>query len=107
MEIIDIGLYVSYGLIIIAAVAAIVLPLIGSLSHPKSLLKAGIGIVVLIVIFVIGWALSDSGVTAEYTTLGVGSTTSKFVGGALIAMYILMVIAIIGIVITELNKAIK
>ncbi|MGK7391699.1 MAG: hypothetical protein ACNS60_15200 [Candidatus Cyclobacteriaceae bacterium M2_1C_046] len=106
-NIIDIGLYVSYGLLIIAAVAAIILPLINSLSQPKALLKAGVGVVTLVVIFLIGYVISDSGVTTMYTTLGVGPETSKFVGGALIAMYILMVIAIIGIIVTEFNKAIK
>lgn len=106
-NLIDISLYVSYGLLIIAAIAAILLPFINSLSNPKSLIKSGIGIAVIVVLFVIGWAIADSGITAKYTTLGVDSSTSRFVGGALITMYILMIMAIIGIIITELNKAIK
>lgn len=107
MEFIDIGLYVSYGLLLIAAIAAVVLPLINSISHPKSLLKSGIGIVAIALLFIIGYIVSDSAVSAKYTTLGVGEGESKFVGGALITMYILFIIAIVGIVITELNKAIK
>ena len=107
MEFIDIGLYVSYGLLLIAAIAAVLLPLINSFSNPKSLLKSGIGIVVIALLFVISYIVADSGVTAKYTTLGVGEGESKFVGGALITMYILFVVAMVGIVITELNKAIK
>jgi hypothetical protein len=107
MEFIDIGLYVSYGLLLIAAIAAIILPLINSFSNPKSLVKSGIGIAVIVVLFVIGYIIADSGVTTKYTTLGVGEGESKFVGGALLTMYMLFIIAIIGIVITELNKAIK
>lgn len=107
MEFIDIGLYVSYGLLLIAAIAAIVLPLINSFSNPKSLVKSGIGIAVIVVLFVVGYVIADSGVTAKYTTLGVGEGESKFVGGALLTMYMLFVIALVGIVITELNKAIK
>lgn len=107
MELIDIGLYVAYLLLGLGVLAAIILPLINSLSQPKSLMKAGIGVAVIAVLFIIGYAVADSGITAKYTTLGVGEGTSKFVGGALITMYILFIIAIIGIVITELNKAIK
>jgi hypothetical protein len=107
MEFIDIGLYVSYGLLLIAAIAAIILPLINSFSNPKSLVKSGIGIAVIVILFVIGYIIADSGVTTKYTTLGVGEGESKFVGGALLTMYMLFIIAIVGIVITELNKAIK
>lgn len=107
MEFIDIGLYVAYGLLLIAAIAAIVLPLINSFSNPKSLIKSGIGIAVIAVLFIVGYIIADSGVTSKYTTLGVGEGESKFVGGALLTMYILFIIAIVGIAITEVNKAIK
>lgn len=107
MELIDIGLYVAYGLLIIAALAAIALPLISSFSQPKVLIKTGIGVITIVVLFLISYAIADSGVTAKYTTFGVGEGISKFVGGALITMYILFIVAFVGIIITELNKAIK
>lgn len=107
MELIDIGLYVAYGLLIIAIIAAVVLPIVNSFSHPKSLIKSGIGIVAIIVLFVICYLIAGNDVTAKYTTLGVGEGTSKFVGGALITMYVLFILAIVGIIVTELNKAIR
>lgn len=107
MEFVDIGLYVAYGLLIIAALAAIILPLVNSFSNPKSLVKAGIGIAVLVVLFLIGYVLASDEVTSKYTTLGVGEGISKFVGGALITMYILFIVAIVSIIITEVNKAFK
>ena len=50
---IDIGLYAAYILMGVAAVAAIVMNLVNSLGNPKSLLKSGIGIVLLGLIFFI------------------------------------------------------
>lgn len=107
MEFLDIGLYVSYGLLIIAILAAIILPLINSLSNPKSLLKTGAGVIGIVVLFLICYLIADSGVNGKYMTLGVTEGTSKFVGGALLTMYVLFIVAIVGIIITELNKAIK
>jgi hypothetical protein len=45
---IDAGLYIAYGMIILAALGAIVLPLIQSAGDPKALLKSGIGVVAIL-----------------------------------------------------------
>lgn len=104
---INIALWVAMIMVAIAALAAIVLPLINSLSHPKSLIRSAIGVVALIVLFVITWSIADSSVTNAYIEFGVNETSSKFVGGSLMLMYVLFIIAVIGIVFSEINKAIK
>ena len=104
---IDISLYISYALLIVAIIAAVAMPLINSLGEPKNLIKTGIGLLGLLVLFLISWALSGDEVTARYLTGGVDESLSKSIGGALTMMYILMAIAIIGIVYTEVNKALK
>lgn len=108
MDSIDIILYVSYALTILAAIAAIVFPIINSVSDPKSMIKSGLGLVALVVVFGISWALSGSEFT-EYqaSEFGMNATLSQFVGGILTMMYLLTGIAIIGIVYTEFSKMIK
>lgn len=108
MDSIDIALYLSYGLTILAAIAAIVFPIVNSIGEPKTLIKSGIGLGVLIVIFGISWGLSGSDFSAvQASEYGMDAGLSKFVGGLLTMMYLLTGIAIIGIVYTEFSKIIK
>ena len=101
MDIIDVGLYASYILIVLCALAAVVIPLIQSFGDPQSLVKSGIGLAVLAVVFLIGYALADG------NSAGATETTSKVVGAGIIAMYIFFFMALFGIVYTEISKMIK
>lgn len=103
----DIALYVSYGLIIIAALAALILPLIQSFSDPASLVKTAAGVGILLVVFFVGYALSGNEVTPIYTRWNVDATASKWIGGTLITMYIFLAAAILGILVTEVSKVFK
>ncbi|MCH7408830.1 hypothetical protein MM239_05450 [Belliella sp. DSM 111904] len=109
MDSIDIFLYVSYLLIIIGTIVAVLMPLIKSLDNPKSLAKTGAGIVILGVIFFIAFSTADSEVAPKYLgdPFNMTPTLTKFVGGTLVTTYILAIVALVGIVFTELNKAIK
>jgi hypothetical protein len=90
--------------LVIASLAAIILPLISSLSNPRALLKSGIGIAALAIIFLIGWSMSTPEINAQF---GVTEGASKIIGGSLITMYILFVVAIIGIVASEIYKIVQ
>lgn len=107
MDTFDIFLYLAYTLVIVAAIAAIVLPLINALSDPKSLLMSGLGVLALVVVFIVGYAISGNEVTAVYTKFEVGPDLSKAVGGALIMTYILGIGAVLGIIYTEFIKIVK
>jgi hypothetical protein len=107
MEIVDIMLYGAYLLVIVATLGAIVLPLISALSNPKSLLKSVLGIAVIGVVYLIGWAVSGDEVTAKYIQFDISSTSSRVIGGVLITTYLLMGIAVISIVYSEIAKIIK
>jgi len=109
MDSIDIFIFVAEGLIIIGAILAIVMPLIKSLDNPASLVKTGIGVAALVVVFFIAYSIADAEVLPRYAAEPFNLTPglSKFVGGALITTYALFILAIVGIVITEINKAIK
>lgn len=101
---IDIMLYVSYFLVAAAAIAAIVLPLIKSLNDPRSLITMGAGIVGIVVLFLIAYAISDNEVLPAYAREGVGPTESKLIGGTLITMYMLIILALGSIAVTEVSK---
>ncbi len=103
----DIGLYVGYGLLIIAVGAAVLLPLINTLKSPKELGKAGMALGVLVIIFLISYGLSGSEVTSKYTAQGIGESSSKLIGAGLTMFYIVFLSATIGIVYSEISKAFK
>ena len=106
--IVNVGIIVAYVLIVIGVVSAVVFPLINAVSQPQVLVKSGIGILAVAIVFGIGYALSDSGLTAKFIQSGVETEgLSKMIGGALTMVYLLMGVALIGIVYTEFSKAFK
>ncbi len=98
---IDIGIYAAYLLIILCAASSIIMPLVQSFGDPKSLVKAGLGVAALVVVFVIGYVIADP--NAEGTT----ASTSKFVGAGIITTYVAFAGAIVGILYTEIAKILK
>jgi hypothetical protein len=109
MDIYDIGLYVGYFLMIIGVIAAVLLPLINSLGNPKSLVKSGVALLALLVVFGIAYAMSDNEVTARFAAEPFSLTpgSSQFIGGLLISTYFLFIIAFVSIFVNEISKAIK
>lgn len=109
MDTTDIMLYVSYALVVLGAVVSIVLPLIKSLEDPKSLIKTGLGVVAILVLFFICYSISSNEVLPKFegAPFNLTPAMSQMVGGLMITTYVLTIVALVGIVITELNKAIK
>jgi len=103
----DVGLYIGYTLLIVAVLAAVVLPLIKAVQSPADLLKSLYGVVALLVVFGIAYAISGSGVRPNWAVVGVGEGTSKLIGAGLITFYIVVVIAFAGLIFSEINKALK
>jgi hypothetical protein len=105
----DIMLYVSYALVGIGVVVSILLPLIKSLDDPKSLLKTGLGVVVILVLFFVCYSISGNEVLPKFESdpFNLTPAMSQMVGGLMITTYVLVIVALVGIVITELNKAIR
>jgi hypothetical protein len=98
MDFIDIGLYAGYALVGLCALAAILIPLVQSFDDPKKLVKSGIGVAALVVVFLISYAMADD--SAE----GATATASKMVGAGLFTTYVFFFGAIIGILYTEVSK---
>ena len=78
---VNILLYGAYLLVFLAALGAIILPLVNALSNPKSLLKSVAGIVALGVVFLISWAVAGNEVTPLYTKFDINSASSQVIGG--------------------------
>ena len=107
MDSFNIFLYLAYTLVIVAFLAAVLLPLISAIGNPQSLLKSGLGVLFVVALYFIAYAFSGSEVTQAYSEFDVGPELSKIVGGTLIMSYLLLGFAIVGILYTEVNKIIK
>lgn len=106
MDLIDIGLWISYILFFVATLAAIVLPIVYSIGDPKSLVGVGISVAALLILFFISYVLSSDEITnpkaaAVYNVTPGGA---KLIGGSLIMMYLLFFGAIIGVAVNEIVK---
>ena len=96
---IDVGLFLSYILIGVCALAAIGMPLVKAFGDPQSLKKMGMGVGAVLVVFIISYLIVD-GTASENASAG----ASRRVGAGLFTMYILTFLAIGGIVFTEVQK---
>ncbi|MFL2996276.1 MAG: hypothetical protein ACJZ00_03945 [Cytophagales bacterium] len=107
LDLVDIILYFGYGMVIIGAVLAIGFPLWIASKNPKSLAGTGMGLGSIFVLFLIAWLLSGSEVYSSYSEFGVDASLSKFIGGMLILVYMLVGLAVSGIIYSEITKSLK
>jgi hypothetical protein len=101
------GLYVTYVAFGIALIAAVVLPMISAANNPKSLVKSGIGVAVLLIVFAIGYAVSDGSLSAFAVSEGITENGSKMIGAGLITFYVALIGTSLGLIYSEVSKAIK
>lgn len=106
-DFVDIMIIVAYALLGLAVLAVIILPIINAIGNPKSLVSGAIGLVFLLVVFGIGYSIAGSEVTATYAKFGIDAGLSKYVGGIISTTYILVLIALIGIIYTEISKIVS
>ena len=100
----------SYILLGITAAAAILFPIYALIKNPKNVFFALIGIIGLVVLFGIGYLLADDVLVKLPKTYSGGDNnpaTLKFVGTAIYAMYFLLLLAILGIFVSEIRKVFK
>jgi hypothetical protein len=107
MDIFDIMLVGTYVLFIVSVIAAVVLPIVKSLDNPQTMIKSGIGIGALLVVFLLSVLFSSGEVSAVAAKFDLGATGSRLVGAAIIMVYLLGIGAIGGIIYTEFNKIFK
>ena len=104
----DFGLYLSYFLLFLAAGAAVALPVLSAVKHPKTLGKSGIGLGLLVLIFAVSYGLSGSELNPKWQSLGVTTEfNSKLIGAGLTMFYISLIIAIIVMIYSAISKSFK
>lgn len=102
------GITVSFILSVVSIGAAIIFPIMYMISHPKSAIRAFIGLAVMLAIFGIGYALSGNEITLVYEKVGFTSPSlSKLIGGSLIMMYIMIAAVIAVTVYAEVRSLFK
>jgi hypothetical protein len=102
MDFVDIGLFASYLLVVLCALAAILIPLIQSLDDPKSLVKSGLGVLILVVVFIASYVFSEGTAQGEVT-----ASTARLVGAGLVTTYVFFFAAVVGIIYTEVSKIVN
>lgn len=101
------GLWFFYILLIGSIAAAVLMPLASAIKTPGSFKKSGLGVGALVVLFGISYVLSGSDVTALHAAKGITPETSKMIGAGLTMFYFALFGSIIGIVYSEIAKALK
>lgn len=107
MDSIDIGLYISFILLAVATASAVLMPLLNAIKHPAGLVKSLIGVGGLVVLFIVAYSVSGSELSSKAVALGVDESGSKLIGAGLILFYLVFVISVIGVIYSEVNKALK
>lgn len=111
---IDLGLNATYVLLGVALVAAILMNFANALKDPRSLIKGGIGIVVLLIVFFIGYSIAPAEIGREtaksFEAIDIDPTseeavsTFRWVGGAMSTTFILIIIAVVGLVYSSVSR---
>ena len=101
---VDAGLIIAYVLIGLCAAAAIILPLIQALGNPQSLKKIGISVGALLVVFGICYGISSGDTMGNES---VTEDTARMVAASLTLFYVLIGVALVSIIYTELVKIFK
>lgn len=106
-SLINIGIYLTYILFAVAIIALIVFPIYFMLNNFKKAKGGLLGMLVLVGVFVISYALAPADQGVFYENFGIGSGTSKLIGGGLITTYIIFAGVIITALYNEVAKWFK
>jgi len=100
--IIDIGIYVTYALVAVAVIATVLFAVFHMTQNFGKAKGALVGILILAAIILLSYAISTNEVYPN-----AGPVISKWVGGGIIATFILAGLALIAAVYTEVSKLFK
>ena len=101
-SLINIGMYVTYGLVAIAALTAVLFPIIQMFWNIRKSIPALIGVAVLVLIVLISYAVSTSEVYEN-----AGPATSQWVSAGITTTMVLVVLGVVAAVFTEIYKLVR
>lgn len=107
------GFYATFALLVIAAAAAIILPIIYTVTNPgKGLISSLIMVVALAVIFIIGYFVSGGmedtyPVKVAMNNFNVNEKQGQFIGGTIITTLILLGLGVLVLFLSEVRNLFK
>lgn len=107
MDLLDIGFYFFYAMIVIAMIAAVGFALMQTIKTRGGIIRALIILGIIAVLFVVSYVLSGDDVSVASQALGTTASTSKMIGAGLIMFYIAFAGAILALIYAEITKASK
>tara|TARA_B100001175_G_C19467704_1_gene620031 strand:+ start:995 stop:1321 length:327 start_codon:yes stop_codon:yes gene_type:complete len=107
MDLINIGIIITYIMIFGAALTAIVFSIVNMSKNKKNAKKTLYAFGALILVVLIAYFISSSEVLTSYTKYEIDSGTSKRVGMGLNTFYLLSICALITVLFTEFRKVFK
>jgi hypothetical protein len=106
-SLIEIGLYLSYALLIITLLSIIIIPVYFTIVNFKKAKQGLIGVGVLAAVLLVAYLISPADQGLFYDNMKVGPSGSKIIGGGLFATYFVMIGLIVAILYAEVGKLIK
>lgn len=104
---INIMLIVTYVLLGVGALGAIIFPIVNMLGDLQKAKRTLLGIGSVGVVFLLSYFMSGNEVTESYLKYNVTETSSQLIGASLIMMYVMGAGAILLAVVGEIYKAFK
>ena len=99
---INLGLYVTYIMIGVAVLLAILFPLLFLIQNPKKAKNSFYGVLALAVVFVVSYFLASN---VPYENLS--PTATRLVGGGLIMLYIVLAATVLIAIYSEIARIFK
>lgn len=106
-SLINIGIYITYVLLIAAIAGAILFPVIQTFGDLKKAKGSLIGIGAAVALFLISYAISSPETGAFYDKFNISPAFSKVIGAGLIATYIITIAVLLSILYSQVAKWIK
>jgi hypothetical protein len=99
----------AYGLLVVGAILAILFPLGYMIANPKNATKALMALVFIGVVVLVGYFLASDRILEMTAYQGTGNnpTTLKWAGTGIISMYLLLGLAVLSIIFSEIAKFFK
>ena len=101
------GIILTYILLAAASIAALAFPIKHLASNPKKAKEVGIGLGILLAVYILANLMASSEVTEHFAKFNVTEAESKQVGAGLIVFYILATGALLCVLYTEVSKMLK
>jgi hypothetical protein len=105
--VVNTALLIGAILLAVAILAVLISAVVQMINNPTRAKYTLIGIGGLLLIVAIGYVLSSDEVLLRWQQFGITPSESRWVGAGLISLYILISIAVIGMIVSEIMAAFK